>query len=60
MDHHLAGVTGAVVATSTLGGYALDILHPIAALLSIVWLSLQIGDFILKKYKIWRDKNGHH
>lgn len=56
MDHHLAGVTGAVVATSTLGSYILDIVHPVASILAIIWLSLQIGDFIWKKYKIWHNK----
>lgn len=56
MDHHLAGATGVIVATSTLGGYLLDILSPIAAFLSIVWLSLQIGDHLHKKYKKWKSK----
>ncbi len=42
---------GTITATCTLGAYLLNKLPEIAAILSVIWLSLNIIWFIWKRYK---------
>ena len=49
---------GTLVACGTLGAYVLASLPHLAAILSVILLSLQIGSFIWVRIKRWRKNRG--